>query len=40
MCGTPAIATSIGIVTLRSISSAEMPLDWVSTSTIGGTGSG
>ena len=40
MLGTPATTCSMGMVTLRPISSAEMPGDWVSTSTSGGTGSG
>jgi hypothetical protein len=40
MCGRPDIWTSIGMVTLRSISSAERPEDCVTSSTIGGTGSG
>ncbi len=39
-CGTPDICTSIGMVMLRSISSADRPGLWVTTSTIGGTGSG
>ncbi|MCY1171706.1 hypothetical protein D9M73_118270 [compost metagenome] len=38
--GMPAMPTSIGMVTLRSISSADRPCVWVMTSTIGGTGSG
>jgi hypothetical protein len=40
MCGRPESCTSMGMVTLRSISSADMPEDCVMISTIGGTGSG
>ena len=40
MLGKPDNCTSTGIVTLRSISSADRPEDWVMISTIGGTGSG
>ena len=36
----PASWISMGMVIARSISPADWPLDWVTTSTIGGTGSG